>query len=66
MAVVIKVSDAIKLLKELRNDGIKEISFSEMEADDELPPSVHIIGIDPEGLFDSIDCGDLYGREVDM
>ena len=66
MAVVVKVSDAIKLLKEIRNDGIKEISFCELEGDDEIPPSIRINGIDPEGLFDYIDCGDIYGREVDM
>lgn len=66
MAVVVKVSDAIKLLKEIRNDGIKEISFSELDGDGELPPAVHIDGIDPEGLFDSIDCGDIDGRNADV
>ena len=66
MAVVVKVSDVIKLLKEIRNDGIREISFSEIEGDGELPPAVHIDGIDPEGLFDLIDCGDIDGRDSDV
>ena len=66
MAVVVKVSDVIKLLKEIRNNGIKEITFSEVEGDDELLPAVHIDGIDPEGLFDSIDCGDIDGRNADV
>ena len=66
MAVVVKVSDVIKLLKEIRNDGIKEISFSELDGDGEQPPAVHIDGIDPEGLFDSTDCGDIDGRNANV
>ena len=62
MAVVVKVSDVIKLLKEIRDDGIKEICFYSDNGDDEDPPTVHIDGVDPSELVDSIDCGEIEGR----
>ncbi len=65
MAVAVKISDVIKMMKELRNDGYKEVSFSICEEDDELPPAIHIDAVDPDGLFDSVDCGDIEGRSVD-
>lgn len=68
MTVAVKVSDLIKLLKDIRNDGIREITIEvdpKGDPDFDIPPNIHIDGIDPDGDFDSIDCGEIYGRAVD-
>ena len=64
MAVIVKVSDLIKRLKEIRNDDIREVSISiDEEGDDDIPPHINISGIDPEGIVDEIDYDEIDGRK---
>ncbi|MBE6092064.1 MAG: hypothetical protein E7201_02625 [Selenomonas ruminantium] len=68
MTVVVKVSDLIKHLKEIRDNGIKEISleaFPEGEPEFDIPPHIEIKGVDPDGFMDHITCGTVDGRAVD-
>lgn len=66
MAVYVKVSDVIKLMKSLRNDGYKEVTFSPDEGDpeDELPPAIQIYAIDPDDTSVIVDCDEIEGRIV--
>ncbi len=69
MAVFVKISDVIKMMKELRNEGYKEISFTiDEEGDPEvgMPPSVMVDALDPEGIFDAVSCDNIEGRNVDI
>ena len=68
MAVVVKVSDLIKHLKEIRSDGIREISIEDFPDGDpefDIPPHIEIKGVDRDGMFDYVDCGTVDGRVVD-
>lgn len=67
MAVIVKVSDLIKRLKEARNDGIREVAISTYEEwDDEFPPHIHIDGLDPEFPDMLIDYEDIDGRKDEL
>jgi hypothetical protein len=65
MAVIVKVSDLIKRLKEVRNDGIREVSISayDDEGDEDFPPHIHIDGLDPDNPNMFIDYEDIDGRK---
>lgn len=68
MAVYVKISDVIKLMKELRNEGYKEVSFTaDEESDPELgsEPACIVEALDPKGILGPIDCGAIEGRVVD-
>lgn len=63
MAVIVKVSDLIKRLKEARNDGIREVSISVYDDDEDFPPHVHIDGLDSDEPSMFIDYEDIDGRK---
>lgn len=66
MAVYVKVSDVIKLLKEIRNDGYKEVSFlidEEGDLDEDMPPAIVVNALDRDGFI--VDYGEVPGHNIE-
>lgn len=65
--ITVKVSELLRMAKEMANDGIQYVDIEFLEADEELPQSLSFQGHDPDGLslrdYEEIEHVDLVNNK---